>query len=94
MRIEGFLPIGSVVLLKEGEHRLMITGYAQKLEGKEGIYDYVGCLWPEGFMKADQNVVFNHDMIDTVYFLGLQTDGQMVFMQKMQNALETLKNNK
>lgn len=88
MKIEGFLPIGSVVLLKEGEHRLMITGYAQKLADKDEVYDYVGCLWPEGFMRADQNVVFNHDMIDTVFFLGLQTDGQMIFMQKMQTALD------
>ena len=62
--------------------------------GKDEVYDYVGCLWPEGFMRADKNVVFNHDKIDMIYFLGLQTDGQMVFMQKMQAALDAYKKNK
>lgn len=93
MTMSGYLPIGTVLLLKEGEHRLMVMGYAQKLERDGRVYDYVGCLWPEGYMKAESNIVFNQDMIERVYFLGHQTDGQMVYMEKMKAALETYRKN-
>ena len=39
MVFQGILPAGSVVMLKEGNHRLMVTGYAQKLQGSEEVYD-------------------------------------------------------
>ena len=46
---QKYLPIGSVVILKNGRKRLMITGYAQvDLEKKDKIYDYCSCLYPEG----------------------------------------------
>lgn len=87
MVFQGILPAGSVVMLKEGNHRLMVTGYAQKLQGSDEVYDYVGCLWPEGFTAPDQNIVFNQDAVETVYFIGYQTDGQQVFAAKLQDAL-------
>lgn len=88
MKIEGLLPIGSVVRLASGEHRLMITGYAQRLQGKDEVCDYVGCLWPEGHQAPDKSYVFNGKNIEDVLFLGYQTDGQKVFIAKMETALE------
>lgn len=88
MTIQGLLPIGSVVMLKEGKHRVMITGYAQKLAGRDPIYDYVACLWPEGFIDAEQNIVFNGQMIDEVYAVGYQTEAQHVFIAKVEAALQ------
>ena len=45
--MEGkFLPIGSVVRLKDGQKRLMITGFLQMEQGENGqknIWDY-SCL--------------------------------------------------
>ncbi len=87
MKIQGLLPIGSVVMLQGGEHRLMVTGYAQKLQNTEKVTDYVGVLWPEGFMRPDQNYLFNSDNIEDVHFLGYQTDGQKVFIARMEAAL-------
>ena len=46
--MDKYLPIGSVVLLKEGEKRLMIYGVKQKESGTDKIWDYVACLFPEG----------------------------------------------
>lgn len=94
MKIEGILPIGSVVLLKEGSHRVMIIGYCQKMIGHdEKLYDYVACLYPEGFMSADQNLLFNQDQVDIVYNVGYQTDGQFAFARKVEDTLQRLRAN-
>lgn len=91
MKIEGLLPIGSVVLLEGGEHRLMVTGYCQHLANSDVMYDYVGCLWPEGHMKPDENFTFNADAINDVFFLGYQTDGQKVYLAKVEAAMKALR---
>jgi len=71
MNREKFLPIGSVVLLKEGKSKIMITGFAIKSEETgDKIYDYMGCLYPIGVVSSDQNLVFDHDQIQTIFYLG------------------------
>lgn len=68
---EKYLPIGTVVLLKEGKKKLMITGFAvSSYETKGEIYDYMGCLYPEGVVSSDKNLLFNHDKIDKVCHMG------------------------
>ena len=49
MKIKDLLPIGSIVLLKDGLKRLMIIGIMQNDAGGTGKnYDYLGELYPEG----------------------------------------------
>ena len=49
MMIKDLLPIGSVVLLENGEKRLMISGIMQSDAEKQGKeFDYLGILYPEG----------------------------------------------
>ena len=92
MKIEGLLPVGSVVLLKEGTHRVMIIGYCQKLLSQpDNLYDYVGCLFPEGFISAERNYLFNREQIDKVYHVGYQTEGQFSFAEKMEETLQRLR---
>lgn len=55
-----YLPIGSVVKLKNNNKSIMITGYysveyANDLE----IYDYSGCAYPEGVMIKSSYCSFN-----------------------------------
>ena len=61
-----FLPAGSVVLLEGATKRLMITGFCtMAAEEAEGVmYDYSGCMYPEGMISSDQNALFNHDQIE------------------------------
>ena len=66
------LPIGSIVLLKEGEKRLMICGRIQAEGGSNTIYDYSACLYPEGITRSDSMYFFNNDAIETVFFIGYQ----------------------
>ena len=68
---EKYLPIGSVVLLEGGTKKLMITGYCMETEEQPGVlYDYSGCLYPEGLIRSDVTSIFNHDQIKEIFFKG------------------------
>lgn len=82
------LPIGTVVLLNGAEKRLMIVGYQRRTAaGGDKIYDYCGCLYPEGFMTPNEAVVFDHKQIDRIIFMGLQNGPQIEFSEKLKNVI-------
>ena len=89
MIINGLLPIGSVVLLKNSTKRVMIIGVCQKLN--DVIYDYAGCFYPEGFLSADKNFLFNKDQLDKLYFIGYQDDEQLAFKEKADALIEKIR---
>jgi len=66
-----YLPIGSVVLLKEGKKRVMIYGVKQIATENKGEYDYIACLFPEGNIDSEHTYIFNHDQIDRIFFIGM-----------------------
>ena len=70
-----YLPIGSVIKLKNNNKSIMITGYysveyARDLE----IYDYSGCAYPEGVMIKSSCCSFNQSDIKDVLFEGYKTE--------------------
>ena len=78
--LDKYLPVGSIVLLTGGTKRLMITGYCMQTEERPGvIYDYSGCLYPEGVIRSDVTSVFNHDQIEKIVHLGLIDNEQTQF---------------
>lgn len=86
-----FLPIGTVVLLKNAKKRLMITGFcAYDEEKKDKAYDYTGCLYPEGIISSKQMALFNHSQIDKIYFLGYSDQEEKQFKQKLNIELKKL----
>lgn len=89
----GVLPIGSVVLLKNSTKKLMITGFAQvSADDPNRIYDYVGCVFPEGFLGPDQTFLFDSHQIETIYFIGYQDQEQMAFKIRIDEALTEIRN--
>lgn len=84
---KNLLPIGSVVLLKGGDKRIMICGRIQAKEGKNTIYDYSACYYPEGIVDPTSMFFFNRDAIDTVYFVGFQDKEELNFRK---NVLDNL----
>jgi hypothetical protein len=66
-----YLPLGSVVLLKNGLQKLLIIGRALNVSrnGKDYYFDYGGVLHPQGLINNEM-AYFNHDDIDRVYFTG------------------------
>ena len=72
---EKYLPIGTVVLLKGGRKRAMITGFCSVAqENQEKIYDYSGCVYPEGYLSSNQVCLFDHEQIDKIFFLGFEDE--------------------
>lgn len=88
---ERFLPVGSVVLLKGGQKRVMIIGFcvmAKETEGK--IFDYSGCLYPEGLMAANQTCMFDHDQIEKVFFKGFVDEEETNFKAKLNTLIANI----
>ncbi len=70
-----YLPIGTIVLLKNSEQKLMIIGYCTTEDNKpEKIYDYNGCIYPVGIVSINKTFLFDHDQIDKIYFLGYKNE--------------------
>ena len=85
--LQGILPIGTVVLLKNATKRLMIIGVCQK--NREGvIWDYSAVIYPEGYMSADKTIMFNNEDIDKIYAMGYQDAEQFNFKAEIDAAME------
>ena len=71
---EKLLPIGSVVVLKGGLKKLMIIGVMQivQQEFETKRYDYIGVIFPEGFLNVDLLILFDHDQLDEVVYRGFE----------------------
>lgn len=79
-----FLPIGSVVMLKKAYKKLMIVGYTPvNLDKKDKIYDYLGCIYPEGMIVTDYNIMFNHNDIDVIYAVGMMDEDAKKFLEEI-----------
>ena len=97
---EKYLPIGTVVILKGATKRLMISGFcAIDNSNKDKIWDYSGCMYPEGFLNSNQICLFDHDQIEKIYHIGLSNDNEEkefkanlnIFMDEFEKANKDLK---
>ena len=82
--INKFLPIGSVVLLKGAKKRLMIMGH--RIVAKENIskiYDYSGCLYPEGNINSELNILFDHENVEKIYLLGYSDEEEKEYRKNL-----------
>ena len=78
------LSIGSVVLLKGGTKRVMVIGYYTMAQNDQSkMFDYSGCMYPEGVISSDQTLLFNHDQIEKVVFNGFKDEEEVTFKQKL-----------
>lgn len=89
--MKDLLPIGSIVVLKKGTKKLMIIGRLQQNVKTRKLYDYAGCLWPEGYMGKEHNYVFNNDDIDCLYYLGMQDIEEFNFRSKLDEMMKKIR---
>lgn len=88
---DKFLPVGTVVLLKGGKKRVMIIGFCAMAKEREGkIFDYCGCIYPEGLMASNQTCMFDHDQIEKVFYKGLVDEEETAFKNKLNNLINQL----
>lgn len=71
-----YYPIGIVVILQEGKWPLMIYGRKAKPNRKteQPLYDYLGCLYPQGDLGKKHRFYFQHEDIDRVLHEGMLSE--------------------
>lgn len=99
---DKFLPIGTVVLLKEGKRPLMITSYCifptgevyekgEKIKSEGKIYEYGACDYPVGIVSSNKIYGFNHDQIEKIYHMGFVSEEHTEFSKKLNEEYEKFK---
>ncbi len=89
-KYDKFLPIGTVVLLREGKKRIMITGFCPITTNneKKELYDYCGVMYPEGVITMENVLLFNHNQIKKIFHMGLYNDEEeRIFKQKLKEEV-------
>ena len=86
-----YLPIGTVVMLKGGKKRAMITGFCSTGDGDQNkIYDYNGCIYPEGYLSSNKVCLFDHDQIEKIYHLGLVDEEEKIFKTRLNQFMNSM----
>lgn len=93
---EKFLPIGTVVILKGGTKKIMITGYCvETIAKKDKIFDYRGCPYPTGVLESAGVALFDHNQIKEICYKGFVNEESVNLSDKLNiilNAKDILNN--
>ena len=89
--MKKYLPLGSIVTLKESERKMLIIGRSQVCN--DVLYDYSACLFPEGYLGKDQLYVFNNEDVDILYYVGMQNEEEFAFRKALIEAEEKMDSN-
>lgn len=82
-KYKKLLPIGSVVMLERIKNRVMIIGHLQKQAGTDVIWDYSAVPYPVGLIDPTQMILFNHDKIALISYIGLQDAEGLSYMEEL-----------
>ena len=81
------LPIGTIVTLKGGVRKLMVTGMKISLkDDPDRIFDYIGVLYPEGFLGDEGNILFNHEDINDIIYNGYNNPEREDFINYLEQS--------
>lgn len=86
MKKIDLLPIGTIVLLKNNEKKMMITGLLQTLTEKDDTvkeYDYLAVPYPEGFVDKRLQFLFNQEDIADIHYMGYIDVDYQDLMEKL-----------
>ena len=92
MKIEGLLPIGSVVRIgKAPQQQLQIVGQGQANQETKKVSDYCAVLFPQGYFDGDHMVLLNNEDIVQIDAYGYMDDESLEYTQHVENILEMLR---
>lgn len=91
MTKKDYLPVGSVVLLKNAKRKVVIIGYSIVEEKKTKIWDYLGCPYPIGVISSDENLLFNKEDIEDIYFIGYHDKEGNDFYKELEDNMKRIK---
>lgn len=89
---EKYLPIGSVVTLKDATKKIMVIGYCPVEKEHNQMYDYSACLYPEGVIDSNRILLFNHDQIAQIHFIGLEDEEQKQNNEQIKSLVNNMNN--
>lgn len=100
--LEKFLPIGTVVMLKDATKSVMINAYGvfstdkvyskgKEVPRKKELFQYGGCLYPEGIVDPNFVCAFNHSDIKNILHMGLVTDEYRSYTSKLEKNYDEYK---
>lgn len=73
--ISNLLPLGSIVKLDSADKKVMIIGVCPQSKNELSemvINDYIGVLYPEGYISSDFFMVFDRDKVSEVVHIGYE----------------------
>ena len=83
--IKELLPIGSIVVPKGSERKVMIAGVKHtSQENPDKEYDYMGFLYPEGHIADDVQFVFDDSDIERIIFRGFEDIERQEFIARLE----------
>ncbi|MCY6958012.1 DUF4176 domain-containing protein [Clostridium brassicae] len=90
--MKRLLPVGSIVMLDlEKKEKIMIIGRLLRLtEDDEVIWDYCGCLVPQGLQTPEQLRMFNHKEIKRLLFVGYQDEEELGYSLALSKEKEKI----
>ncbi len=86
------LPIGTVVVLKESDGRVMISGYLPitQSDGRK-VWDYSGFRFPLGYVNDNEVYCFDHEQIDVVIQYGFMDYEGIEFLHRVEATMDEIK---
>lgn len=92
MKFCELLPVGSVVLLKNAQKKIVIIGLMpiKHLDSGEDVaYDYIGVPYPEGYIGQESAMLLMHESIEEVVFIGYSNDERTTMIEAVQKIADT-----
>jgi len=82
-------PLGTIVIIRGGVKKMMIIarGLATEINGATKVFDYAGCLYPEGLI-GDQLMYFNHADVAKVVFEGFNDEDNVMMVENINQWFE------
>lgn len=89
-------------MLNGGKKEVMITSYCifpidseikdgKQVPAERKMYEYGGCIYPEGILDSNVSCAFNHDQIAEILHVGYETEKQKQLSQILNTSYEKYK---
>lgn len=80
---EQILPIGTVIITKDGNIPLMIVsrGALFEQDGKVGYFDYSAVPYPTGITDGEEFAFFNREDVESIIFFGYINSDEQLFAE-------------
>ena len=84
---EKYLPVGTVCSLVNSKKKLVVTGFYVIEQTSNKIFDYSGCIYPEGIIDPQKVILFNHDQIVEILHMGYKNEEEKEFKDKLKQYI-------